>query len=81
METKFCILDEVFYLNTAMWKVESAKVVKATVVPTGMGKNEKGEDVLDGVAVFYELDNRMVISEEEAFASKAEVVEACKKVE
>ena len=81
MELKFGILSEVWFLNTATWKVENAKVMKATVVPSGISKDSAGKDVLDGIVVFYELDNRMVISEAEAFASKEEVLEACKKVE
>jgi len=81
METIFGILDTVWYLNTGNWKIENAKVMKIQVVPTGLSKNEKGEDVLEGTAVFYELDNRLVISEAEAFAVRDDVVDACRKVE
>ena len=81
METKFGILDTVWYLNTGNWKIESAKVMKVTVVPNGLSKDEKGEDVLEGTVTLYELSNRLVISEAEAFATREEVVEACRKVD
>jgi len=81
MEKRFSIFDEVFYLNTATWKVQKSKVMKITEIPKGISKNEKGEDVLEGTAVFYELEDRMVLNGAEAFGSKEEVLAACKGVE
>lgn len=81
MELKFGILDEVFFLNTATWKVENAKVMKVQVIPAGLSKDSEGKDVLEGVVELYELDNRMVISGAEAFASREEVLAACRGVE
>lgn len=67
------IFEKVFYLNTATWNVEEGKIVKITIMPSGVHKDEKGEDVLDGELVFYELENRIVLTEKEAFSTKAEV--------
>lgn len=67
MELQFGLFSEVFYLNTASWRIEKAKIVKVTVLPSGVSKDSEGNDVLEDIVVLYELDNRMVISEMEAF--------------
>lgn len=54
-------------MNTASWRIEKARIVKITVMPTGVSKDAEGKDVLEDIAVLYELDNRMVITDMEAF--------------
>lgn len=73
MEVRFGLFDEVCFLNTATWRVEKGKVMKVTVLPTAVSKDSEGRDVLDDIAVLYELENRMVISEKEAFESEEEL--------
>lgn len=71
----FKICDKVFFLNTASGRVEDAEIQGVQIVPTGISKNEKGENVLDGQVVLYKTVSGPVLSETEVFASADE----CKK--
>lgn len=46
------------------------------VVPTGISKDEAGNDVLDGYEVLYKMDSGLVLAESEVFASEAEARES-----
>lgn len=70
IEVKFSICDEVFYLNTASEVIESDRVKGIQIVPTGIYKDENGEDVCDGIAILYSLRSGIVLSESEVFASE-----------
>lgn len=73
MEIKFNICDEVYFLNTASGKIESAEVASIRVIPTGISKDQNGKNVLNGSVVLYETADRgPVLSEVECFASKEE---------
>lgn len=74
METKYSICDKVAYFNTAERKVLTAEVKGVQIVPTGISKNEKGENVLDGYVVLYQTFDGPILSELECFDSE----EACK---
>lgn len=79
-ELKYNICDEVFFLNTSTGRIESAKIKGAQVMPVGISKNEKGEDILDGDVVLYRTFEGVVISESELFASREECKEHWLKV-
>ena len=72
METKFGILDKVVYFNTAECKIATDEVKRIQVMPTGISKDEKGGNVLDGYVVLYEMMEGVVLSEKECFASEEE---------
>ena len=80
IEVKFGICDKVAYFNTAEGKVLTAEVKGIQIVPTGISKNEKGENVLDGYAVLYQTFEGMVLSEKECFGSEEECFEAYRKI-
>ena len=75
MELQFGLLSEVYFLNTASWRIEKAKIVKITVMPKGISKDAEGRDVLEDIVVLYELDNRMVITDTEAFNTEDALME------
>lgn len=79
METKFNICDKVAYFNTAECKVMTAEVKGIRVIPTGISKDENGENKLDGAVVLYETVDGPVLAEQECFASEAECFEAYRK--
>jgi len=76
MKTRFDIMDEVWFFNTSERRFDSAQVRGIRVVPTGISKDEEGNDRLDGYAVLYEMDSRVVLTESEVFASEAEARES-----
>ena len=80
IEVKFGICDKVVYFNTAECKVMTAVVKGIQVVPTGISKNEKGENVLDGYAVLYQTFEGPVLSEQECFESEDKCLEAYRKI-
>lgn len=80
METKFKICDEVFYLNTALWRIESSKVKGIKIVPTEIKKDEEGNDVLVSSEVLYSLDSGYVATEGEVFVSREDLVEFLREV-
>lgn len=69
---KFGICDKVWYLNTAEGRYDSAEVRRIQVVPTGVSKDERGENVLDGSVVLYETLEGPVLTGGEVFASEEE---------
>lgn len=71
METIFNICDKVVYFNTAECKVATAEVKGIRVIPTGISKDEKGNNVLDGSVVLYETFDGLVLSEKECFCDEA----------
>lgn len=76
MEVKFGLLEKVFFFNTAECKISSDIVKKIQVVPTGVSKDESGNDRLDGFIVLYETVNGPVLAEQECYASEGECFEA-----
>lgn len=72
MEIKFNICDKVVYFNTAECKVMTAEVKSIRVIPTGISKDENGNNKLDGSVVLYETFDGPVLSEQECFRSEAE---------
>lgn len=76
METKFNILDKVVWFNTATRKMETGIVRGIQVIPTGMHRDENGEDILDSAMVMYQLDNKMTIAESEAFPTEEDAIGA-----
>lgn len=79
IEVKFDLLSEVVYFNTATGVVEKAKVKGVQIVPTGISKDEKGEDVLEGL-VLYQTMEGVMLSEQECFASEGECKEFYRKL-
>lgn len=80
IEVKFGICDKVAYFNTAEGKVLTAEVKGIQIIPTGISKNEKGENVLDGYVVLYQTFEGPVLSEQECFGSEEECFEAYRKI-
>ncbi len=80
VEIKFGLLDKVVYLNTAAMRFEESAVKGIRVIPTGISKNEAGEDVLDGYEVLYQLKNDVVLSSQEIFASEEQARERYREV-
>lgn len=74
METKYSICDKVAFFNTTERRVQTAEVNGVQIVPTGISKNEKGENVLDGFVVLYQTFEGQILAEPECFSSE----EACK---
>lgn len=79
IEVKFGICDKVAYFNTAECKVMTAEVKGIQVVPTGISKDEKGENVLEGYVVLYQTFEGPVLSEQECFGSEEDCKEAYRK--
>lgn len=75
MEIRFGLLDRVVYLNGATLKFEEGVVKDVRIIPTGISKNEKGEDVLDGYEVLYQLQNGLVLSSQEVYDSEGQARE------
>lgn len=76
MNTKFDILDKVFWLNTAERRFDCGQVRGIQAVPTGMHKDAEGNDVLDGVAVLYQLEGGRAVFESEAFKTEEQARES-----
>ena len=76
MVTKFDICDKVVWFNTTTRKMETGVVRGIQVVPTGMHRDESGEDILDSAMVMYQLDSKMTIAETEAFPTEEDAIEA-----
>ena len=76
MVTKFNILDKVVWFNTATRKMETGVVRGIQVIPTGMHRDEDGNDILDSAMVMYQLDNKMTIAETEAFPTEEDAIDA-----
>lgn len=70
IEIKYGLLDKVVFFNGATMKFESDAVRDVRVVPTGISKDEKGEDVLDGYEVLYQLQSGAVLTSKEVFDSE-----------
>jgi hypothetical protein len=68
----FAICDKVVYLNTATGKFDSAEVKRVQIVPTGISKDEQGNNVLDGSIVLYETLEGPTLAESEVFATEEE---------
>ena len=80
MVTKFEICQKVFYFNTVTRKVEPAEVKGIQVMPTGISKNEKGENVLDGSMVLYQTVEGPTLAETEVYGSREEAVAGLKEI-
>lgn len=76
MKTRFDICAEVVWFNTATRNFDKGVVRGIQVVPTGISKDEAGNDVLDGYEVLYKMDSGLVLAESEVFASEAEARES-----
>lgn len=72
IKVKFSPCDKVKYFNTAECKITSAEVKGVQVVPTGISKDEKGGNVLDGYVVLYQTFEGPMLSEQECFGSEDE---------
>ena len=68
----FSICDKGVYLNTATRKFDTAVIKGIQIVPTGISKDEEGEDVLDGSVVLYQTKEGPMLTEAEVFASEEE---------
>lgn len=69
---KYEICQKVWYFNSSSEMVESDEIKGARVMATGISKDENGESVCDGYVVLYQLDEGLVLSEREVFASADE---------
>lgn len=76
IEIKYGLLEKVVYLNGATLKFESGVVRDIRVIPTGISKNEAGEDVLDGYDVLYQLQSGIVLTSREVYDSEEQAKEA-----
>jgi len=79
MEIKYNICDKIAYFNTAECNVMTAEVKSIRVIPTGISKDENGENKLDGAVVLYETVDGPVLAEQECFAGVQECFEAYRK--
>lgn len=80
IDIKFSLCDDVFYFNTATCKVETGEIKGIQVVPTGISKDEKGKNKLDGFVVLYSLVDGPVLADSEVFGSKRECLDHYVKV-
>lgn len=78
IEVKYGLLDKVVYLNGATLRFESDAVKDIRIIPTGISKNEKGEDVLDGYEILYQLRNGLVLSSQEVYDTEEQAKERYK---
>lgn len=72
MEIKFNICDKVVYFNPSECKIMTAEVKQIRVIPTGISKDAKGNNKLEGVVVLYETLDGPVLTEQECFKTEAE---------
>ena len=72
IEVKYGLLDKVVYFNGATMKFENDTVRDVRIMPTGISKNESGEDVLDGYEILYQLTSGVVLTSKEVFDSAEE---------
>jgi hypothetical protein len=70
METKFKICDKAVYLNTANGKFETVEIKGIRIVPTGISKDESGNNVLDDYVILYEPFDGPILAESELFPDK-----------
>lgn len=75
IEIKYGIFDRVVYLNTSTLKFETGKVADIRVMPTGISKDENGEDILDSYDILYKLDNGIVLTSAEVYGSEEQARE------
>ena len=75
MVTKFDILDRVVWFNTAECRMQSDVVRGIQVIPTGIHRDAEGQEVLDSVAVVYQLESKVNIFETEAFSTEEQALE------
>ena len=80
IEIKYGLLDKVVYLNTAEMRFDSDVVKDIRVIPTGISKDEKGEDRLDGYEVLYQLKNGIVLTSKEVYDSEEQARERYREV-
>ena len=78
MDFKIC--DKVVYLNTVTRKLEELEVKGIRIVPTGISKDEDGNNVLDGDMVLYETVNGPTLAASEVFADKESAKKAWKEI-
>lgn len=69
---KYGICEMVYYLNTAVGRIEQVEVKGIQVVPTGISKGVDGRNVLDGQMVLYQTVDGPVLAESELFATAEE---------
>ncbi len=74
METKFKICDEVFWMNTGNWTINSGIIGGIQIVPISVSKDAEGRDVLDGSEVLYKLNSGQILTEKEVFSSRDALV-------
>lgn len=74
VDIEFGLLEKVVYLNSATLNIEEGVVKGIRVVPTGISKDEKGNDVLDGYEVLYHLMNDVVLTSREVFRGKEQLL-------
>lgn len=74
VDIEFGLLEKVVYLNSATLTIEEGVVKGIRVVPTGISKDEKGNDVLDGYEVLYQLMNDIVLTSREVFQGKEQLL-------
>lgn len=72
MEIKFNICDKVVYFNPSECKIMTTEVKGIRVIPTGISKDDKGNNKLEGSVVLYETFDGPVLSEQECFKTEAE---------
>lgn len=72
IEVKYGLLDKVVFFNGATMKFEEGVVKDVRIIPTGISKDEKGEDVLDGYEILYQLSSGVVLTSKEVFDSAEE---------
>lgn len=75
METKYSICDKLVFLNTAEGRFEESTVKGIQIIPTGVSKDEAGEDRLDGSIVLYQMSEGLTLTENEVFRSAEEAKE------
>ena len=74
VDIEFGLLEKVVYLNSATLSIEEGVVKGIRVVPTGISKDENGNDVLDGYEVLYQLMNDIVLTSREVFRGKEQLL-------
>lgn len=74
------ICDKVTYFNTVTRKLETVEIRGMKIVATGISKDEKGENVLDGQIVLYETVNGPTLAETEVWPDKETAKAELKKI-
>lgn len=72
IQTKFDLLQKVYFFNATEEKIQEETVTGINIVPTASHHNEEGVEVLDKFVILYKTKVGFNLAENEAFATREE---------